>query len=182
MAIAAIGFSAADTITAIGAAASVGTSIASAEVSSRAASSQARAATQVAAYNAQIDQTQAQQIGLDANANIEKERADDASYLSSERAAYAADGVLSGTGSPLALQATTAGRQEEDIQNYWASTQEQETSLYDQASLGIAEGAEEADTYHLEGAGDIINGIGGVANTVGRFSQSDAGQQLFDNN
>ena len=138
-------------------------SVAAAGVSAYSASRQAKAAAQVANYNANVDIAQAQQEAMDANANIARQRQEDQSYLSQQRAQLAASGVLSDTGSPLAVQATTAGRMEQDVQQYWTSTQEKETALYSAAQEGVYEGAQEASAYHLQGAADIISGIGSFA-------------------
>jgi len=144
--------------------------VASAAQSARVASQQATAATTIANYNAKVDIANAQQMGMDAAANISKQRTEDQSYLSSQRAAYAASGILGGTGSPLAVQATTAGRQEQDIQQYYANTQEKEAGLYEAAQLGVYEGAEQASAYHLQGAADIFKGIGDVASISGKIA------------
>ena len=136
---------------------------------------QAKAVTQAANYNAKVDIANAQQLQMNADANIQKQRQEDASYQSSQRVALAASGVLSGTGSPMELQATTAGRQEQDIQTYYASVQEKESQLYGSAQEGVYEGAEEADIYHLQGAGDIFNGIGSVANYGSKAYQAGQG-------
>lgn len=148
--------------------ASVATAGVSAYMSASAASKQASTAAQIANYNAKVDEANAQQLAMNANANIQKQRQDNGTYLSAQRAAYAASGVLSGTGSPMAVLATTAGRQEQDIQQYYASTQEEEQRLYGAAQLGVYEGAEEADMYHLQGAADIFKGIGGMVSLVGQ--------------
>jgi hypothetical protein len=141
---------------------------ASTTVSVEASNQQARAAAQAADYNSKIDQANAQQLAMNANANITKQRQDDATYQADQRAALAASGVLSGTGSPMELQATTAMRQEQDIQTYWTSVQEKESQLYSSAAEGVYEGQEEADIYHLQGATDIFNGIGSMTGDVGK--------------
>lgn len=163
MAIAAIGFTVADTIVA---ATSVAATATSAYLSAKASSQQASAAAQAANYNAKLDIANAQQQAMNAQANIAKQRQDDQSYRSNQRAALAASGVLSGTGSPMALQATTAGRQEQNIQQYWTSTQQHEATQYAAAQEGVYEGAEAADTYHLQGAADIFKGIGSIGGEV----------------
>ena len=163
MAIAAIGFTVADTIIASTA---VAASAGSAYMSARASSEQASAAAQAADYNAKVDVANAQQQALDANANITKQRQQDQEYQSDQRAAYAASGVLSGSGTPMEVQATTAGRQEQNIQQYWTSVQEKESAQYAAAEEGVVEGQEEADIYHLQGAGDIFSGIGNMENAA----------------
>jgi hypothetical protein len=131
-----------------------------------ASSRQASAAAHAADFNAKVDQANAQQLAMDAKANIQKQRQDDTAYQSDQRAALAASGVLSETGSPMTLQATTAMRQEQDIQTYWTSVQEKEGQLYSAAAEGVYEGASEADIYHLQGAADIFSGIGSMAGSV----------------
>lgn len=138
-------------------------SVASAGVSYAASQKQAAAATQAANYNAQVDIANAQQLAMDANANIQRERLSDQEYLSKQRAAFAASGILSDTGSPLAVQATSAGRMEQDIQQYWTTTQQKESQLYAAAQEGIYQGQEQASLYHLQGAASILQGIGSAA-------------------
>ena len=137
-----------------------GSAVEAKQVSAR----QAEVASQTASYNSKVDIANAQQLQLNADANIQKQRQDDAVYQSNQRAALAASGVLSGTGSPMELQATTAGREEQDIQTYYTSVQEKESQLYASAQEGVYEGQEQADIYHLQGAADIFKGIGDVAN------------------
>jgi hypothetical protein len=140
---------------------------ASTTVAVEASNKQAEAATQAADYNAKLDVANANQLAMNANANIAKQRQQDQEYQSNQRAALAASGVLSGTGSPMALQATTAGRQEQDIQTYWTSVQEKESQLYSSAEEGVYEGQEEADIYHLQGAADIFKGVGSMTKDIG---------------
>ena len=141
---------------------------ASAYESKKASDAQAKLATSTANYNAQVDVANAQQLAMDASANIDKQRRDDASYMSNQRAAYAASGVLSGTGSPMTVEATTAGRMEQDIQQYWTSVQEKESTLYAAASMDVLEGQDTAEIYHLQGTADIFKGIGSVASIAGQ--------------
>ena len=168
MAIAAIGLTTAlDTVLA---ATSVASAAGGAYMAARASSQQADAASQAANYNAKVDVANAQQQALNANANIQKQRQKDQEYQSDQRAALAASGVLSGTGSPMEVQATTAGRQEQDIQQYWTSVQEKESAEYAAADEGVVEGQEEASMYHLQGAADILSGIGSMASSFGKFA------------
>ena len=165
---------------AISAAATVASSIQAANAAKKQAAlagQQATVATQVADYNAKVDQANAEQLAMDAHANIERQRADNATYLSSQRAAYAASGILSGTGSPLAVQATTAGRMEEDVQNYWRRTQQQENNLYGAAQMERFGGEQQARAYREEaaqfraqGMSAIFQGIGGVAKIGGQIA------------
>ena len=147
---------------AISAVAAVGATADSASLASK----QASTAAQIANYNANVDIANAQQSALNAQANITAQRKDNSTYNSSQRAALAASGVLADTGSPMALQAETVGREEQKIQQEWTSEQISENTQYAAAQLGVLEGADEATAYHLQGAADIFQGIGSVANTV----------------
>lgn len=155
---------------------------AAAAESAHASSEQAKAATQAADYNAKVDTQQATQLSLDANANIQRQRQEAQVYESNQRAALAASGVLSDTGSPMALQATTAGREEQNIQTYWTSVQEKESQLYSSAAEGEYEGQEQADIYHLQGAADIFQGIGGMASAFGSYARAGAGAPAAQDN
>lgn len=148
-----------------------GSAVEEKQVSSR----QAEAVSQAADYNAKVDVSNATQLSMDANANIQKQRQDDQAYQSNQRAALAASGVLSDTGSPMALQATTAGRQEQDIQTYWTSVQEKESQLYSSAEEGVYEGEEQADIYHLQGAADIFQGVGNITGDLGKGYNAEQG-------
>lgn len=146
-------------------------SVASAGIQYSASRKQAQAVQQTAKYNASADIAQAQQIAMDTNANIQRQRLEDQAYLSKQRAAYAASGILSDTGSPMAVQATTAGRMEMDIQQYWTSAQQKEATLYSAAQEGILEGNMQAEAYHLQGAAALVQGIGNAV-SLGSSSAS----------
>ncbi len=140
---------------------------------------QAAVASSVANYNAKVDVANAQQLEMDSAANVAKQRRDNAVYLASQRAAYSASGVLGGTGSPMAVLATGAGRMEQDIQQYHSDINKKEEQLYESAAQGVAEGGATAEAYHLQGSADLFRGIGSVANIAGswmsRFDTSGSG-------
>jgi hypothetical protein len=72
----------------------------------------------------------------------------------------------------MEVQATTAGRQEQNIQQYWTQVQETESAEYASAAEGVVEGEEEASTFHLQGAADIFNGIGNMEGAAMKEYQS----------
>jgi hypothetical protein len=152
----------------IEAVAAAGSAVEQKQVSAR----QAEAASNAADYNAKLDVSQATQLSMDANANIQKQRQEAQVYESNQRAALAASGVLSDTGSPMALQATTAGREEQNIQTYWTSVQQKESELYGSAEEGAYQGSEQADIYHLQGAADIFQGVGSITGDLGKGYQT----------
>jgi hypothetical protein len=122
-------------------------------------------AAKVADYNANVDIANAKQQAMNAQANIQSERQQGAELLSKQRASYAASGVLSGTGSALAVQATTAARLEHNIQQYWNEVQQKESQLYTQAGMEVAKGKAEAKAYHLSAAADMFKAVGSMALT-----------------
>jgi hypothetical protein len=128
---------------------------------------QAALAQSTAKYNASVDIANAQQVQLNAAANIRAQRNEDQAFRSKIRVAYAASGILSGTGSPMEVLATTAGRHEQDIANYWNATNEKSDKYYGAAKEGIAEGDAQSDLYHLQGAAAVVKGIGSLASMYG---------------
>jgi len=127
------------------------------------ASKNATYAAKVADYNAKVDIANAQQQAMNAQANIQTQRKEGGELLSRQRAAYAASGVLSDSGSSLAVQATTAARLEQNIQQYWNETQQKESQLYTAAGMEVAKGKAQAKAYHLEAAADMFKAVGSMA-------------------
>ena len=114
-----------------------------------------------------MDIANAQQTSLDAAQNVTNQRIEDRAFLSGQRASYSASGVLSGSGSAMAVQATTAGRMEQNIQQYWQNENAKINQEYAAAQVGIYQGQEQASTDHLEGASDIFKGIGSALSIAG---------------
>ena len=127
------------------------------------ANKQATYAAKVADYNANVDIANAKQQAMNTQANITKERISDASYLSSQRAGYAASGILSDSGSALMVQATTAARMEQNIQQQWTTAQQQEAAGYSAAQQSVQQGKQQAKSYHLQEMADIFKGVGSLA-------------------
>ncbi len=138
-------------------------------------------AESTAKYNSSVDVANAQQAQLNAAANIRAKRADDQAYRSKIRVAYAASGILSGSGSPMQVLATTAGRQEQDIANYWNETNQKSDRYYGAAKEGIREGEAQADLYHLQGAAAVVKGIGSIASIYGDFAKPKTSELSSDN-
>lgn len=149
------------------AAVEVAATVASTVVQKRAADAAANTAKTVASYNAAVDQQEANQTDLDAQAKIQAMRRDAATYMSKQASAFAAGGVVATTGSALAVQATTAGRAAMQQQQVWADANAKEQSLAAAGQAGIAEGAAQADQDHMEGVADVMQGAGKVASEVG---------------
>ena len=99
-----------------------------------------------------MDIAQAQQLDYNTVANVRNARAEDAVYMSRQATAYASAGVLS-SGSPLAVEATTAGRLEQRVQQEWQNSQQQQQQLYSAAKVGQLYGQAQASAYRTQAAG-----------------------------
>jgi len=148
------------------AAVSVAGEVAATAEQKKATDSAANTAKQTAQYNANLDKSEANQLDIDAQANIQAMRRDAAGYMSRQASSYARAGVIANTGSALAVQATTAGRFAMQEQNSWLKAQAKEQGLASAGAAGIAEGAAQADQDHLEGIADVMNGASKVAGTI----------------
>ena len=133
----------------------------------RAANAAAATDTAVAGYNAKVDLADADQIDMDTQANLASMRKDASVYLSRQAAAYAGAGVRTDTGSPLVVQAATAGRFAMQQQQLYTNAQAKEQRLASSAKAGIAEGQAAADSAHMQGVAAVLNGAGKVASQLG---------------
>jgi len=143
----------------------------------------AKLATDTATYNANIDIAQANQLDLDTNANIRSARAEDKVYISRQKTAYAAAGVLS-SGSPLAVEATTVGRFEQRIQQEYSNSQLKQQQLHGAAAQGILYGEAQAsaiktqnDAAMLAGGARLLSTFAGAYNS-GMFSSAGGGGSM----
>lgn len=151
---------------AIAAAATATTAYATVE-SKKASDSAASTAVQVAQYNQKLDQAQSDQLDFDTQANIDSMRRDAATYMSRQASAYAGSGIVANSGSALAVQATTAGREAMREQQTWTDSQAKEQQLASAGQAGIAEGESQADADHYAGIAAVMNGAGKIAGQVG---------------
>jgi hypothetical protein len=92
-------------------------------------------ATKVGNQNQAVDEAAAKQLELNQTQNIRNERQDNAVYISKQQAAYASSGVLS-SGSPLDVEATTAGKMEQSIQQQWINTNVDANNMRIQGQYG----------------------------------------------
>jgi hypothetical protein len=146
----------------------------------KAAKASAALAEKTAQYNAEVDLSDAKQIELDADANEISARKDAAVYSSRQRAAYAASGVLN-TGSPLAVQASTAANLEQRIQQQRLDAGREVSKRQSAAQAGILYGEATAKGIKtnnqaalLAGGAKLLSmGAGGFSN--GAFSWGGAG-------
>ncbi len=124
----------------------------------QAAKNAAKVDTATADYNAKVDESQAQQLQLDTVQNIRTQRQENAVYISKQQAAYAAAGVLTDTGSPLAAQITNAGRMEMQLQQEYTDSQRKQQQYYSAAKVGRLEGEARAEADRARGTIALIDG------------------------
>ena len=117
---------------------------------------QAAMTESVARYNAEVDKTKARQRDVDAQENQRRMRKEGQIYLSRQRSALAAAGVLP-TGSSLDLLATTAGELEQRAQDQWRETNLGIESLYSAAKIGVLEGEAEATGIRRRGTASLFS-------------------------
>lgn len=149
----------------------VGLSAASAAGQKKAANKSAALAKSTADYNAGLDISQANQLEADERANMEAQRADAEVYTSRQKAAYAASGVLN-SGSPLAVEATTAGRMQQRIQQEFINAGQREEQFRAAAVQGVAAGAATAQAESIRGDTALLKGGTEILSTVGNAYQS----------
>lgn len=109
--------------------------IGSMAMQAKAASDAKKLALKTGNQNQQIDEQGARQLEINTEANIRAERKENDVYISRQQAAYSASGVLS-SGSPLDVEATTAGRLEQAVQQRWIDSQVQATNMRIQGAMG----------------------------------------------
>lgn len=126
---------------------------------------------EVADYNARVGLEEAKQIELDAAANYEAMRDEAAIYTSRQEAAYAASGVLN-TGSALAVQAETASRLEQQIQQERNNALREAERHRTTAKLGRIYGEREASAIRTQNRISMLNGGIGILKTAAGAYQS----------
>ncbi len=122
-------------------------------------------AKDTADYNAQLEETAAQQVELDDSENIRAARRDAEVYTSRQKAAYASSGVLN-SGSPLAVEATTAGRMEQQIQQMKSNSNQEATKRRSAAAVGRIYGERQASAIGIENTANMLRGGAGILSTV----------------
>jgi len=125
-------------------------------------------------YNASVSEYEARQLDVDAQAAVTQSRQDAKVYISRQAASYAKAGVLN-TGSPLAVQAATAGRLEMGAQQMYRNAQLKERSLYAEAQASRMYGASSAKQANLQMWGGLLGGTANIASGLYRDYKTGAG-------
>jgi len=131
----------------------------------------ARLATDTASYNQLVNETNATQTEMDADASTRAARRDAQVYTSRQKAAYAASGVLN-SGSALAAQVETAGRMEQQILQSRSNSLREAEKMRAAGRMGILYGNAQADAIKRQNSIDMLRGGVGILSTVGSFYQA----------
>ena len=131
----------------------------------------ARLATDTASYNQLVNETNATQTEMDADANTRQARAEARVYTSRQRAAYAASGVLN-SGSALAVQAETAGRMEQRILQGRSDSLREAEKMRAAGRMGVLYGQEQAAAIKRQNSIDMLRGGVGMLSTFAGMYQT----------
>jgi hypothetical protein len=129
--------------------------------------------------NQAVDEAAAKQLELNQTQNIRNERADNAVYISKQQATYASFGVLS-SGSPLDVEATTAGKMEQAIQQRWIDTNVEANNIRQQGQYGNLAAQAQASAIQTQSNINMLKGGAQLASQAygayqsGAFSSSKA--------
>lgn len=151
----------------------IGLTAASIAMQNKAARDAQRTVKNTAAYNNVVDQVKAQQIDQDANTNIRAMREEAATYISKQQGQYAAAGIIANTGSPLAVQATTAGRLELRAQHVFMDSRAREGMAYSEGAMGLRYGQSQNDQIGMQATAATLSGAAKIT------GQAYSGYQTF---
>jgi len=141
----------------------VGLTVASMAQQNAASKKAESTAKTTAAYNNALDITEAQQIDQASNTSIRQMREDAATYVDRQRGQYAASGIMADTGSPLSVQAETAGRLELQAQHKFMDAQNSESRAYSEGQAGLLYGQNQADQISMKATADTLSGAAKIA-------------------
>lgn len=158
-------------VAAVGTTASIGLQAYGMVQQNKANKAAAKVAQETAQYNASVDQNAARQIELDAEANAKNAHQEAQVYLSRQRAAFAASGVLA-EGSPLAAEATTAGRIEQRIQQDRSNALREAMQRDSSAQATLRYGAATTEALRRQNEIDMLRGGVGILDTVSKAYDS----------
>jgi len=123
------------------------------------------------AHNKDVDYAAASQLETNTEANLRTERQDADIYISKQQAAYAASGVLS-SGSALDVEAQTAGKLEQGIQQKWIDSQVQANAMRTQGNYGQMYMQNQADSIAIQNNINQMKGMSQIASQASSAYQS----------
>ena len=114
-----------------------------------------------AAYNARVDEEQAKQVEINSRENMQKQASANEIYLSRQKSAIAANGLLA-AGSPLDLLAESASELQSNLGDMGQEESVERSRLFSSAGAGLMEGAAQASAYQMQGATSLLSGVGSI--------------------
>lgn len=105
----------------------------------------------IAQFNTNVDRADEHQLDLNSTANIRAMRKDASVYMSRQESAYAASGVRTDTGSPVAVKAATAGAFALREQQAHTDTNARMERIESSAQAGLAESAAQSEAIRVQG-------------------------------
>jgi len=128
---------------------------------------QAKTAAQAGEYNAKLAESEAIQTEIDSRENIRRARQDNRRFRGAQRAAMAKAGGVLGEGSPLLIEAETAGMLELGIQDQRRQAQMEAKRLRAQGAMGLWSARRESQAYKLGAAATLFSG---ASQAVGSYA------------
>lgn len=133
---------------------------------------QGKTARKVGEFNAKVAENQAIQADMDARENMRRKRAENKRALSMQRARFAKSGVAIGTGTPLEVQAETAGLLEMEALEIGRQGEIRKNTLLSQGKLERAAGRSAYSAGLISGGATLLSGAGQTAYMGSNFKQA----------
>lgn len=130
-----------------------------------AAKASGQLARDTAGYNQKLDEVAAVQTELDSDANVLAGRKEAAIYLSKQKTAFAASGVLA-AGSALAVEASTASALEQRLLQSRSNALREAEKTRAAGRMGVLYGDAQAAGIKAQNQVDMLRGGVGILNTV----------------
>lgn len=129
----------------------------------------AREAEAAADYNARVKEAEAAQVDAESREQIRRDRAAARRFASSQRARYAASGVLTSLGSPLEVLAYDAGQMElQSLERARAAEAYRRRGKAEAVGIRM-EGASAAKGYRRAATGSLLSGAARIAGGASGF-------------
>lgn len=133
---------------------------------------QAATAAAVGDYNARVSEADAAQVDMEARENLSRKRKANQSFLSRQRASYVASGVVGDVGTPLEVQAETAGLLELEALDADRVAKNQSARLRSGAVFERASGQAQKSAYNMAAGTSLLTGVGDIAGRTAGYMQN----------
>lgn len=135
---------------------------------------QAKTAAAVGEYNAKVAEAEALTIDMEARENLRRRRQTNKSFLARQRARFVSSGVVEDTGTPLEVQAETAGLLEMEALDANRVARQQAEQRRAGATYSRLSGQSQAAYYGTMAGASLLAGVGGLAANAYNFKTSGA--------